>query len=194
MRREHAVNNSNDQATPARPPTPEEQIGFLAGRGEEKYAKLEVGQKACGEITEILWQQDSHFGTREPKWIEPGIPQMMLTLRLRDGEGAEANRWIVDVRAGQKRDVINTAVADAGARFLKTGGYLSLTCVSKTGNKRIFAATYTPPKTGGRRPASAAAAQRSVEGAFDLPGDAPVADGNTGFPVPDTDEAEGSTR
>ncbi|GAA0384358.1 hypothetical protein [Streptomyces luteireticuli] len=180
------MTNPTEQRLPARIPTPEEQAAFLDAQGEERYAPLEPGQTVHGEITEILILQDTDYATRQPLWIEPGLPQLMLRLRLRNGSGPAAERWIVEIRKGQRRDVVKQAVKDSKATFLEVGGRLELACVSRQGNRKVYAARYEPPTVPSPTPtANVADAQRAAPGAFTLPGDPAVHPRNAGFPVPE---------
>ncbi|MGY5107035.1 hypothetical protein [Streptomyces sp. 900105245] len=181
-------NPAEDAATPPATnpavPTVEEQRAFLDGQGEDQYATLEPGQTIRGSVTAVLLEQDTDFVTRQPVWIEPGVPRMKLTIRLRDGTGSQAQRWIVDIRKGQRRDAIRQAVRDAGVTAIEVGGRLELSCVSKQNNRKIYAARYAPPQQPSELSApSMADAQNAVTGAFPLPGDPTVHPANRGFPV-----------
>ncbi|MFI5659184.1 hypothetical protein [Streptomyces sp. NPDC051684] len=165
-------------------PTVEEQRAFLDGQGESRYATLDPGQTVRGFVTSVLLEQDTDFVTGQGKFIEAEVPQMMMRALLRDGTGPQAQRWIVEIRKGQRRDAIRQAVQDAGVTGIEVGGWLELSCVSKQNNRKIYAARYTPPPQPQAAPApSMAEAQAAVPGAFSVPGDPSVHPANQGFPV-----------
>ncbi|MFI1801366.1 hypothetical protein ACH427_29040 [Streptomyces sp. NPDC020379] len=181
----------SSEPMPAYTPDLEDQAAFLSGVGEPTTVEWEPGRTVCGEVRDIKVFHNCDFRTGAPLYLDTGKPKRKWRLLLSEGQGEDAARWIVWVKTPSKpqdvatlRGAIYKAVSTADVKGLETGGVLELTCVTKTGQKSLFAARYSPPKTPGPVP-GAGAFERTAkhEGrAFDLPGD-PAFGPETGLPM-----------
>ena len=125
---------------------------FLAGGGPKAVKFANVGDTVSGTIIkEPTVEQQRDIDSGKPRTYDDGNPmlQMVVTLQtdLRDDAEDDGVRRLF-VRSGL-RTAVQKAVQDAGVDSLDVGGELNdVTHTGLDGRKKLYRATYVPPKPG----------------------------------------------